>query len=249
MKTSRSPGQVIYDTSQEKRSDYIPAISIKVSSILKVLAFATVVLLVLHILVVLSYQLSFEFRGWSKFYFDREGNLPSYFSSFILALSSLLLGIIGAIKRKVKDSFALHWIILSIIFLVLSVDEMVSFHEALIDPLRHKFNLSGYLRFPWVIAGGIFVIFFCISFLKFFMALPKTMKILFFVSGATYVLGAIGFEVIGASLFVSTDDRNLPYMILMTIEETLEMIGIVFFIYTLMRYLKTYYPKIKLYVE
>jgi hypothetical protein len=76
------------------------------------------------------------------------------------------------------------------------------------------------------------------------MALSKTMKILFFVSGATYVLGAIGFEMIGGSMYINSKDMSLPYMLVMTVEETLEMTGIILFIFTLLLYLKSYAPNI-----
>jgi hypothetical protein len=141
---------------------------------------------------------------------------------------------------------------LACIFLMLSLDEAVSLHEYLIEPLRHKFQLSGYLRFPWVILGGLFVLVFAFSYLKFFLALPKNMKVLFFTSGFIYVLGVIGFEMIGGSLYVAFDDfseNSLPYMVVMTIEETLEMCGVVFFIFTLLHYLKAYKPTFKLAVE
>ncbi len=244
-----SPGQGFYDFPQERNINLVPSISIKVFSVIKFLVLSTIVLLVLNVLVVLSYELGFAFPGRSNFYFDQEGNLPSYFSSFILLLSSLLLGIIAAIKRKEDDAFALHWIILAVLFFALSIDESAGFHEELIEPLGKAFHATGYLRFAWVIAGVPFVIIFCYFYFKFFMSLSKTMKILFFISGATYVLGVLGFEMIGSNLYVNTRDRNLPYMIVMTIEETLEMVGIVLFIYTLMLYIKSYFPKIKLFVE
>ncbi len=75
------------------------------------------------------------------------------------------------------------------------------------------------------------------------------MKILFFVSGATYVLGAIGFEMIGGSLYINSKDMSLPYMLVMTVEETLEMSGIILFIFTLLLYLKSYAPKVNLYLK
>ena len=49
-----------------------------------------------------------------------EHSLPTWYSSIALLFCSLLLGIIGHYKRKVRDTFHRYWTILAIIFLVLS---------------------------------------------------------------------------------------------------------------------------------
>jgi hypothetical protein len=66
-----------------------------------------------------------------------------------------------------------------------------------------------------------------------------------FLSGAIFVTGAIGFEILGSGI----DERlgetailtNLSYQIFMTTEESLEMLGIVMFIHTLLSYLNQYH--------
>ncbi|PIQ22106.1 MAG: hypothetical protein COW65_04945, partial [Cytophagales bacterium CG18_big_fil_WC_8_21_14_2_50_42_9] len=67
--------------------------------------------------------------------------------------------------------------------------------------------------------------------------------------GAIYVLGVIGFEMIGGSIYQGSTgvrDTSLPYMVVMTIEETLEIVGMSLFIYTLLQYIKSYTPEFKL---
>jgi len=226
-----------------------PTLKLKVSSALKYLALAAIALILLNLLVVISYQLGFTFPARDKFYFDREDSLPTYYSAILLLTAAFILSLIAVLKKKEKDSFTIHWAVLAIIFLGLSIDEAVSFHELLIEPLRQKFELTGYLRFSWVIAGGLFVVVFGIAYLKFFLALPPQMKVLFFVSGAIYVLGVIGFEMIGGSIYQGSTgvrDTSLPYMVVMTIEETLEIVGMSLFIYTLLQYIKSYTPEFKL---
>jgi len=240
------------DLYQIEKSPPKKFITVNVSSIITYLVIATIGLVLLNLLVVLSYQMDFKFPARDKFYFDREDSLPTYFSAILLLISAAVLSFIAVIKRKDKDKFKNHWIGLALIFLALSIDESVSFHEFLIEPLRAKFELTGFLRFPWVIAGGIFVLIFGISYLRFFLALSNKMKVWFFSSGAIYVLGAIGFEMIGGSIYQGASgvqDTSLPYMIVMTIEETLEMTGICLFIFTLLLYIKTYSSKINLSIQ
>lgn len=225
------------------------AVNVNIPFLTKYLLLAIGILLVFNILVIISYQLGIEFPARDKYYFDREDSLPTYYSALLLFCSALVLSIIAFLKRREKDLFAVHWTILSLIFLALSIDEAVSFHEYLIEPLRAKFQLDGALRFPWVIAGGIFVLVFGFSYLKFFFALSKNMKMLFFMSAAIYILGVIGFEMIGGVIYkgsTGVSDKSLLYMVVMTIEETLEMLGISLFIITLLKYIKSYTPKLKL---
>lgn len=230
----------------------VPVVTLKAYVILKYLVLATVVLVVLHVLVVFSYRMDFGLPARDKFYFDRENSLPTYFSSFLLLIAAFFLSLIALLKRRERDAFTLHWAVLAVIFLALSVDESVSFHELLIEPLRLKFNTTGFLRFPWVIAGGVFLLVFMVSYLRFFLALPRKMKFWFFISGATFVFGAVGLEMIGGYFFTEYDDvsdRSLPYMVVMTLEESLEMTGVMLFILTLLLYMKQYEPKVNLRIE
>lgn len=230
----------------------VPVVTLNASVILKYLVLATVILLLLHVLVIFSYRMEFGLPARDKFYFDRENSLPTFFSSLLLLIAASILSLIALLKRRERDAFTIHWAVLAVIFLALSVDESVSFHELLIEPLRHKFNLTGFLRFPWVIAGGAFLLVFLVSYLRFFVALSRNMKFWFFISGATFVMGAVGFEMIGGYFFTGyndVSDRSIPYMIVMTIEETLEMTGVMLFILTLLLYLKGYAPKVNLHIK
>ena len=63
--------------------------------------------------------------------------------------------------------------------------------------------------------------------------------ILFIVSGAIFVFGAIGFEMLASRQFSIHGDisGDLMYAVFYTFEEFLEMLGIVVFIYTLLSYI------------
>jgi len=211
------------------------------------LALTTVLLLVLNVLVILRYTyVTTEDSFFSvMFNFDMENNVSSYFSTSILLVAALLLGVIAALKRKQQDPFALRWALLSGIFLCLSLDESLALHnrvERLLDPLTDFIQSSSFLSFSWVIAGAAFVGFFVLAYWRFFFALAKPMQLRFFLAGGIYVLGAIGFEMLGAHFFVQEafNGDNIPYMTVMTIEETLEMVGVIVFIDTLLAYLHAY---------
>jgi len=84
---------------------------------------------------------------------DREGNIPTLYSCFALLFCSSMLFLIASIKKRAGERYALHWRVLSIIFLYLSIDEAVSIHEEAINPVRNALNTSGMFYYAWVIPG------------------------------------------------------------------------------------------------
>jgi hypothetical protein len=178
-----------------------------------------------------------------EFYLDEEGNFPSLYSALALAIASLLLFTIGKLEENIQTSYHRAWKILSGIFLYLSLDELLSFHEYL-NALR-RLGLHGAFFYAWVIPAGLIVAVLCGIFYRFLMALNSKVRNRIFLSGAIFITGAIGFEILGSGI----DERlgepaiftNLSYQLFMTTEESLEMLGILMFIHTLLSYLNQYH--------
>ena len=172
-----------------------------------------------------------------EFNVDEENNIPTYFATVLLLLSASLLALIASAKAKTGDSFTRHWMVLSGIFLFLSIDEAASLHERLMSPIRDLLGVGGWLRFAWVIPGMIFVAVFALSYLKFLFHLPKRPRLLFVLAGCLYVDGAIGLEMIGGHHAEFYRVKSFTYGVITTIEEGLEMSGIIVFIYALLVYI------------
>jgi len=183
-----------------------------------------------------------ELHKFSRFNLDEEGNLPTYFSTMILFLSAILLGIISLFKKKEHDPFRIHWTILSLIFLVMSIDEAAAVHEMTIRPLQILFSAGGFFHYAWIIPGAVFFSVIAIMFFKFWLHLEYWVRILFFLAAACYISGAIGLEGLGG-FYVNTNEIDFTYILITTVEETLELIGIVLFISALLRYLVLSYQK------
>ncbi|MEG4350955.1 hypothetical protein QUA70_22025 [Microcoleus sp. LAD1_D5] len=171
---------------------------------------------------------------------DAERNLPTFYSFLALLFSSLLLGVIAHAKNLDSDRYKNHWKILSFIFLYLSLDEAGQLHEKFINPMRSLLNASGFLYFTWIVPFGFLVAIFLLSYSKFVFHLPVATRKLFVAACALYIGGAIGMEIPGGYLFSTTGMESVPYLIVATIEESLEMLGIVVFIHGLISYIKTY---------
>jgi hypothetical protein len=181
------------------------------------------------------------FRYTKKLYLDRETSIPTYYSSLLLLISAVLFALIARLKQLSNSSYKYHWILLSVIFLLMSVDETASLHEQLNKPMRLMFNPSGILLFAWVIVAIPLVILFLIAYLRFFFHLPRKTKILFALATGLYIGGAIGFELIGAGLVSQSGFHNLIYFIIAIIEESMEIVGLLFLIYALLDYLSSSY--------
>jgi hypothetical protein len=76
--------------------------------------------------------------------------------------------------------------------------------------------------------------------------LPAQTRRAFVLAGAIYIGGALGMEMIDGLYASLYGEKNLTYAFLTTIEETLEMLGIVVFLHTLLTYLKRYVTTIRI---
>lgn len=182
------------------------------------------------------------------FYVDMEKNIPTFFSVLLLIFSSLLLAIITLINRKKRTVHVLKWAILSSGFMYLAYDEAFQVHEKLIKPIRILLggdNL-GVFYFAWVIPGIALVLVLALFFLRFMLHLPTKTRLSFLVAVILFIGGAIGVELIGGRYAELNGTQNLMYsMIIVTIEESLEMGGLIVFIWALLRYCDDNYEEVR----
>lgn len=171
---------------------------------------------------------------------DYERNIPTAYSVLALLLSSILLGAIAHTKNLDSDRYKKHWKILSFIFLYMALDEAVQVHEQLINPMRALLNATGFLYFTWIVPIGCLVAIFLLSYTKFLFHLPTSTRNLFVTASVLYIGGAIGMEMLGGYQAYTSGTYNLSYLIIVTFEELLEMLGIVIFIHALMSYINKY---------
>jgi hypothetical protein len=171
---------------------------------------------------------------------DAEANIPTWYASVSLMVCSGLLAAIAQIQSRESIPKISDWQTLSAIFLFLSIDELVSLHELLIEPLRATLGTTGIFYFAWVIPYSVLVMLVGIRFLKFLTQLPAQTRRSFILAGALYVGGALGMEMIDGLYASVYGQENFTYAALTNLEEFLEMLGIVVFIHSLLVYLKRY---------
>lgn len=174
-----------------------------------------------------------------EFDLSKENNLPTYFSALLLLVASMLIGLIARFVRPSGVGFHRHWVALAVIFAYLSVDEIASLHERLGEPVQLLVEPGGMFTYAWVIPGMILLCLFVAAYIRFFLHLPSRWKVLFGLSGAVYVLGALGVEMLGA-WYASQYGVTFVLSVMVAVEESLEMAGSALFIYALLDYIRAH---------
>lgn len=172
------------------------------------------------------------------FYVDFESSIPTWYSSAALCIAAFLLGLIAWVKRQHLDAYRWHWATLSGLLLLLSADEIAMFHELPIDPLRSSWGFGGVLYYAWVIPGMALVAGVACLYLRFFLSLPRRTQWLMAGAAATFVSGAIGVEMLSGAYAQRYGEANFGYAAIITVEEFLEMAGVVLLIRALLDYIQ-----------
>ena len=171
------------------------------------------------------------------FILDGEANVPTWFSSSILLACAMLLAWIAMCQRAAEDRFWRHWTVLAAGFLYMSLDETAVIHEMLIRPTRQLLGFGGVLHFSWVVPAVILVLILAVAFARFIRNLPRGTRNLFLLSGTLFVLGSLGMESVSAFFYTGIGLESVGYGLATTVEEALEMAGIVLFLKALLEYL------------
>lgn len=211
-------------------------------------------LLALHFAALAAHHglgLAYAHKAVFLFHFDFERNLPTLFSVALLLRAAWCswrgAGVPGP-TRPWADRRA--WSALAAIFLFLAVDEGLSIHEALIAPVGQWLqggalgdSLAGspWLTFAWILPYGILVAVLAVALSGWLRRLPSPTRRGFLLSAALYLTGALALEATGA-WWVDGDlaQRDLGYDLLVTVEESLEMIGLLVFAAVARRYVATH---------
>lgn len=166
-----------------------------------------------------------------------DSSVPTWFASFLLFIGASLLGFIAFVKKQRRDSYVNHWGFLSLLFLYVSIDEVATLRETAGVVARSFVSTSGMFYYNWVLVAIPFIIFLLLTYFKFFMHLPKHVRTLLGIGATCYVVGGLGLEMLAALIHTAQGVDNLLYSTITTIEELLEMVGVIIMLYSLMLYI------------
>ena len=212
----------------------------KSSKIIKLLSITAIILIGIHIAILLVQiyaGIPIKAELSRMFSLDMEANFPTIFSSLILFFSAFLFYLLSKISHTKDNGDRSFWLGLSFIFTFLALDESSKIHEFIgyvTDVFVHG---TGYLNFPWVLPYAILVLILGLVYIRFFWKMERKVFWSFVVAAVMYVSGAIGFELLGANEVSMHGHNTVLYNIYSTIEETLEIFGVIFLIKILLNLL------------
>jgi hypothetical protein len=163
---------------------------------------------------------------------DREGNLPTMFSLVQLLAAGTLAWHLGG-----KEPAAMLrglWRFLGAGLIWIGLDDALAIHENANHVDLGSWREISYLHFAWVVPGTAVAAACAVILLKLLHALPRKTARMFVLSGALFVGGSLGVEMLGSHYYFSRPSWS--YTLCYTLEESLEMLGPALFIRTALRY-------------
>lgn len=186
--------------------------------------------------------------GLPMFNLDREENIPALFSTGLLLMASALLAFIAVLERSNRSADVSKWSILAAGFLLMGMDESLSLHEHMIEPMRRLLGGHdlGIFYFAWVIPAIGLVVALGIFFIPFMLRVPRRTGLGIAISAAIYLTGALGVELVEGWWREGHGHRNITYHLMVSVEEGMEMIGVIAFLHVLLGYIATRYEEIRI---
>jgi hypothetical protein len=196
--------------------------------ILKLLTVFAIFLIFVHTTILILYYMigdpkKFDFV--QMFDLDMEANIPTLFSSLLFMINAFFF---WAIAQSSDLKERRYWNGLAVIFAFLSFDESAKIHENIGDLTERFIHTGGVFYYPWVISYSILVLILGLVYLKFFLQMPRSIFYRFMLAAAIFLTGAIGFELLGAQEAEMYGTSSPLYSIYYTIEESLEMFGLIY---------------------
>ncbi len=209
-----------------------PELRISLSTCLNAALLGVAILVALHLVrAVLVFGAGYNPLGLDKFDLNAEQSFNTWFSSTILLIGGVLAIVTGLTERQARAPYWIMWLILGVIFLGLSADEVVGLHEISGKYLKKHTDWSGVLYYRWVVIGALFAAAVGVFYLRFLLWLDPRTRFLLLLAAGLYLGGTLGVEVIGAirEEQIGSRENDLIYTLIVVAEETLEMSGAVVF--------------------
>jgi len=156
---------------------------------------------------------------------DYEGNIPTLFSAFLFAVA-----------KQQRDQ--IQWLGLGLVFLFLCFDEGAKMHEQVGDLMENYVDAKGFFYFPWFIPYLTAFAILTGLYFPFYLRLSRETKKDFFIAAFVFLLGAAVFDLISGREANLHGMTTKTYAVLYTIEEVLEMTGLVLFFSALFKLVK-----------
>lgn len=197
-------------------------------ALIGLIARLVVVLAVAGLAVVLTTERGSRPLIAKAFELDAEFNVPTLFQVGLFLFCALLLFDNGRRSRRLGNRAVFGWFAFGAVFVLLAIDELLSFHNHLAVLVPTDWADVPGLRYRWVVPGAAFAAAVAVLSVAFLLSLPRPIAMRFVAAGAVFLTGAIGMEMLAAYAHSINADM-LTYELCSVVEETLEMAGLALF--------------------
>lgn len=152
-----------------------------------------------------------------------------YESGVLLYVSGLIAASARFVRKESKTRVWRSWNVLSGLFLVLSLDKSINVHQLPLGAIEYLGGSRPFtLWFPALPAIAI-----AAYVMPVLLSLKRSTALQFLACGIVFVVGAIGLDVASATLGANFGIDSKLYVVSSSLEETLEVLGSVFFCWVL----------------
>lgn len=213
----------------------------RLTATLVIIALALLVanLMAIYSTIILNHPYSFAWR----FYFDKRLNIPFFFSLILLSLNVWFVHCILKEKNG-HPSETVFWRIFGLLFLFFGIDESFNLHnrfKAITYGTIASYNPASLLHYLWVIPYFAVFGFLMLQLKKHAADIPEYLKKGLMTASVLFVFGAVLMEFAGTYYYVVTRKTDIYLLLIKTVEELFQIIGLIVFIY----YISEYYGKLK----
>lgn len=173
---------------------------------------------------------------------NAEGSVPTWYAAITLMACAVMLGVIAVDARLRRRPYPYHWAALAVLFALLSLEEILGIHSQATKVLRSIVSITegpGYILALGAI-GLVGLAILAVLFGRFYMHLPGRLRRWVTAAAVIYLIGVFASDAVGDYLRTESGDSTLPYIVVLTIEEAFEMVGVLIFIVMLLDYIGRY---------
>jgi hypothetical protein len=159
---------------------------------------------------------------------NAEASIPTWYATVTLMACGVLLAVIAIDARVRGRAYAPHWALLAIGFGLLSLEEVIGVHSQATKVLRSAVSITDGAGYAIVLGLIVLVGLGLLAWVfgRFFLALPRRQRMLFTTGLVIYLVGVFGSDAVGDYLHDAFGEGSLLYIVVLTVEEALEMTGV-----------------------
>ena len=236
--TASPPGESVRATVPIRRVAWVLAIVIAVLTVMSFIAE------VVANFVIVGNKYVIRIAEWLEV--DREASLPTWYAVITLMACAVLLAMIARDAFQRGRPFARHWAALAAIFALLSLEEVIGIHSEATQRLRALVSITEGLGYAIALGAvaliGLAVV--ALLFGRFYLHLPVRWRVWFTIAAAIYLIGVFASDAVGDYLITESGAPTLGYVVVQTVEEAFEMIGVLIFIVMLLDYIRTFVGRV-----